>query len=96
VDNDGQLDPEGHIPPAIVAFQSNRTIRRYQVETYFLCANRFYARKNALAKIHLLVASATVGTHLNPNAYLGFGGREHRERRRESNGKREFRETQRT
>jgi hypothetical protein len=39
------------------------------METYSLCANRFYARKNALAKIYLLVASATVGTHLNPNAY---------------------------
>jgi hypothetical protein len=69
VDNDGQLDPEGHIPPAIVAFQSNRTIRRYQMETYFLSANRFYARKSAHAEIHLLVAAANVGTHLNPNAY---------------------------
>jgi hypothetical protein len=69
VDNDGQLDPEGHIPPAIGAFQSNRTIRRYQMETYSLCVNRFYARKNALAKIHLLIAVATVGTHLSRNAF---------------------------
>ena len=69
MDHDGQTDPEGHIPPAIVAFQSNRTIRRCQMETYFLCGNRFYARKNAQAKIHLLVAAASVGTHLNPNAY---------------------------
>jgi hypothetical protein len=39
------------------------------METYFLCVNRFYAPKNALAKIHLPVAPANVGTRLNPNAY---------------------------
>jgi hypothetical protein len=61
-------DPEGHIPPATVTFQSKRKIGRYQMKTCFICINRFYARKNALAKIHLLIAVATVGTHLNPNA----------------------------
>ncbi len=47
--------------------QSNNS--RYQMETDFLCAIRFQAGKSALAKVHLLMAVATVGTLLRSNGF---------------------------
>jgi hypothetical protein len=67
--NDGQSNPECHFQSVTVAFQSNRKIRRNQMETDLLRVSQLYVLKNALAEIHLLIAAATVGTHLNPNAY---------------------------
>jgi hypothetical protein len=67
--NDGQTAPEDHFQPAAVAFQSNRKIRRDQMKTDFIPDNELYVPQSALAKIHRLIAVATVGTYLNPNAY---------------------------
>jgi hypothetical protein len=39
------------------------------MKTDFIPDNELYVPQSALAKIHRLIAVATVGTYLNPNAY---------------------------